>query len=149
MDDLDIALLARLQHPTMAAFHPWLIGAAYTLLAIGVALALWGLLANEHGVLRATLGSLAAGTVMVPVAAVFNPIFDADERFRACCLLAMLVMGLCAVWEYFGQWSFRPFRFLVWVPPAVDLGKAALTIPAHLRSSAEQAVVLLNQVPDP
>ncbi len=133
----------------MTAVHPWLVGAAYTFIAIALLTAVWGLLSDEYDLVRPVLASMAGSVIVGSIAWVANPLIDTDERFRAVCVLAMLVLGLCAVWEYLGDWNLRPFRFLVWAPPAIELGKAAMTIPAHLRSGAEHVVVLLNQVPEP
>ncbi len=133
----------------MTAVPPWLIGTTYTLILISLAMAVWSLLADEDDLLRPAFVSLAGSAVVGSIARVANPFLDADERFRAWCVVAILVIGLCALWEYICQWSLRPFRFLLLVPPAVELGRMAMTIPAHVRSTAEQIVVLLNQLPEP
>ncbi len=142
-------MLAQWQHPIMAAVHPWLVGVGWTLLAVSLLMAVRGLLSDEYDALLPMLANIAGSAVMGSVARVANPYLDADDRFRAWCVLSMLVLGFCMLWEYLGDWDVKPFRFLVWVPPAVALGRAAMTVPAHLRSCAEQVVVLLNQVPDP
>jgi hypothetical protein len=59
------------------------------------------------------------------------------------------VFGIGAVLEYIANWSIKPFHLLFWLPVAVSFGKMAMTIPDHLMSRFEQAVVLLNQVLDP
>lgn len=140
----------------MTAVHPWLVGLAWTLLAVGLLTAVWNWLSDRDSLAFPIIamivrlaGFVAASAVVGSVASVVNPSLDSDGRFRECCALAMLVFLLCAIWEYAADWYFKPFRFLMWVPAVIALGRFAMTIPAHVKSGAAQLVVLLNQVPDP
>lgn len=141
--------MAQWQHPMMTAVHPWLVGAAWTLAAVTLVTAVWGLISDEGDALLRPMFATAVGSAVIGlIARVANPFIDADDRFHAWCALSMLVLGLCMLWEYLADWDFKPFRFLVWVPPAIVLIRAAMTIPAHVKSGSAELVVLLNQVPD-
>jgi len=114
----------------MTAVHPWLVGAAWTLAAVTLVIAVWGLISDEVDALLRSMFVTAVGSAVIgAIARVANPFIDADDRFHAWLALSMLVLGLCMLWEYLADWDFKPFRFVVWVPPAIALIRAAMTIP--------------------
>jgi hypothetical protein len=136
------------QHPFMAAVHPWLMYIGIGLFAVSVVIALWRVF-TEDDISRSPFVLLAVGIICWLGSQAADPLLEGDERWKAVTLFFFGMFGIFALCEWWGDWEIKPFRLLVWAPVAVDLGRMAMTIPAHLRSGVEQLVVVLNQVPDP
>jgi hypothetical protein len=162
--------LAEIEHPILAALHPWLVAAFWILVVVTVVLAVWAWYTWEQRYEpEPPLISFAVTLAIGLLTLALSPYTPADGRLAAWCLFSMFPLGLLALhemrdnWTLRENWNFQPFRYLFFVPPAIitvqfaiilikgvmTIPDRVMAIPARAEAATAQTVIILNQVPEP